>query len=108
MTVARRSAAVIVLALASAIWTSGCRGIGIEDSPHIRGTLVAVDGGTIVIRHKTGKAHTVEVTADTRIVNPRVPGDRTLCAGQRATVFVSGQRRFTASSITLWSGRCGS
>ena len=107
MTTARRSAAAIALALASAIWTSSCGGIGIEESPHIRGTLVAVDGGTIVIRHKTGQTHEVDVTAETRIVNPTVPGDRTLCAGQKATVFISGQRRFTASSITLWGGRCG-
>jgi hypothetical protein len=104
----RRSAAAIVLALAAALWTGGCGGIAIEDSPHIRGTLVAVDGGRIVIRHKTGQTHEVDVTAQTRIVNARVPGDRTLCAGQKATVFISGQRRFTASSITLWSGRCGS
>ena len=85
---------------------SACAPLRLDDSPQIRGTVVTVDGGTVGIKHKTGGTYYVEVTPDTRIVDSRQPGNAKLCPGQRATVFLTGTRRFIASSITLWSGEC--
>lgn len=85
---------------------TACGPIRLDDSPQIRGTVVAVDGKTVGIQHKTGGTYYVEVTPDTRIVDSRQPANARLCPGQRATVFLAGNRRFIASSITLWSGEC--
>jgi hypothetical protein len=85
---------------------ASCGPLRLDDRPHIRGTFVSVDAKTIGVRHKTGRTYYVELTADTRIVNTRQPGTLTLCPGQRATVFLSATRRFSARSITLWSGDC--
>jgi hypothetical protein len=78
----------------------------LDDTRRILGTLVAVGGQTIAIKHKTGGTYYVEVTPDTRIVDSRRQGVPKLCPGQRATVSLSGSRRFVASSITLWGGDC--
>ena len=88
------------------ITATNCAPFRLDERPQIRGTLVTVDGGTVGLRHKTGRTYRIEVTPDTRVVNSRQPGDVRLCPGQRATVFLAGTSRFTASSITLWSGRC--
>jgi hypothetical protein len=85
---------------------TACGPLRLDDTPQIRGTLVSVDAATVGLRHKAGQTYYVEITRDTRIVNSRHPGNVTLCPGQRATVFLAGARRFTASSITLWSGDC--
>lgn len=88
------------------ITATTCAPLRVDERPQIRGTFVTVDGSTVGLRHKTGRTYRIEVTPDTRIVNSRQPGDVMLCPGQRATVFLAGTSRFTASSITLWSGRC--
>lgn len=85
---------------------TACGPIRLDDTPQIRGTVVAVDGKTVSIKHKTGGTYSVEVTPDTRIVNSSQPGNAKLCPGQRATVLLAGHRRFIASSIMLWSGEC--
>jgi hypothetical protein len=46
------------------------------------------------------------MTRDTRIVANNRPADLTLCPGLRATVQLVGRAQFTASSVTVWNGRC--
>ena len=101
-----RRLALLVATSACAVTVTACAPLRLDDAPQIRGTLVTVERSGVDIRHKTGRTYRVEVTPDTKIVNSSRPGDTTLCPGQRATVFLVGPRRFTASSITLWSGRC--
>ena len=91
---------------AACIATVGCGPLWLDERPQIRGTLETVDGSSVGIRHKTGRTYQVEVTSETRIVNRRQSGNVTLCPGQRATVFLAESQRFTATSITLWGGRC--
>lgn len=93
-----------VLVIAGAL--SGCGPIRLDDRPQIRGTLVATGERWLSIRHKTGQVYDVELTRQTRIVNHEAPGRETLCAGQRATVFLTGPQRYTASDVTIWSGQC--
>jgi hypothetical protein len=95
-----------VVVLACCCLLASCGPLRLDDRPHIRGTFVSVDATTVGVRHKTGRTYQVELTADTRIVNTRQPGNVTLCPGQRATVFLSATRHFSARSITLWSGDC--
>jgi hypothetical protein len=95
-----------MLVVAACVAITACGPIRLDDRPQIRGTLVSVDGRAVGIRHKTGRTYQVDVTPETRIVNRRRPGDIALCPGQRATVVLVGSRRFTASSITLWSSQC--
>ena len=85
---------------------SSCGPLRLDGAPHIRGTVTAVAGSTVGVKHKTGRTYRVEVTADTRIDNSRLPGDTRLCPGQRATVFLVSPQRLTAASVTIWSGRC--
>lgn len=87
-------------------FATACGPLRLDDTPQIRGTLVAVNSKSIGIRHKTGATYYVDVTPDTRIVDSRRPGPAMLCPGRRATVLLAGNRRFVASSITLWSGDC--
>jgi hypothetical protein len=96
---------VIVLLAVSGL-ASACGPLRLDDTPQIKGTVVAIDGDTIGVKHKTGGTYYLQVTPETTIVNRRQPGTTRLCAGQRATVLLGGPRRFTASSITLWSGDC--
>jgi hypothetical protein len=97
--------ALVVLAITGAI--SGCGPIRLDDRPQIRGTLVATGERWVAIRHKTGQVYNVELTRQTRIVNQGAAGRETLCAGQRATVFLTGPGQYTASAVTIWSGQCG-
>jgi len=101
-TIVRRVLA--VLSIAGAI--GGCGPIRLDDRPQIRGTLVATGERWLAIRHKTGQVYNVELTRQTRIVNHGRAGGETLCAGQRATVFLSSPERHTASAVTIWSGQC--
>lgn len=101
-----RRLALLLATSACAFTVTACAPLRLDDQPQIRGTLVTVERSGVGIKHKTGRTYRVEVTPETRIVNSTRPGDTTLCPGQRATVFLAGPRRFTASSITLWSGRC--
>ena len=94
------------LVAAACLTVSACGPLRLDAAPQIRGTLLTVDGRTVGIRHKTGMTYHVEVTRETRIVNSKRPGHLSLCPGQRATVFLVEPRRFTASSITVWSDGC--
>jgi hypothetical protein len=105
MTVVRKAFGVLLAGSVCAALV-GCAPLRLDDTPRIRGTLVAVEPGAVDVKHKTGRTYHVEVTPDTRIVNSSPTGDATLCAGRRATVSLVAPRRFTESSITLWSGRC--
>ena len=96
--------ALAVLTIAGAI--SGCGPIRLDDRPQIRGTLVAAGDSRLTIRHKTGQVYGVELTRQTRVVNREAPGRETLCAGQRATVLLTGPGRYSASAVTIWSGQC--
>jgi hypothetical protein len=78
----------------------------LDERAHILGRLVSVDTASIAVKHKTGSTYRVEVTPETKIVNVQRPQSVTLCAGQRATVYLVDSRRLAASSITLWDGRC--
>lgn len=92
--------------VAACALAAACGPLWLDRPPQIRGTVVTVDGRTVDIEHKTGRIYRIEVTEDTRIADDRRPGDVTLCPGQRATVSLVARRQFTASSITVWSGRC--
>jgi hypothetical protein len=94
-----------VLSIAGAL--SGCGPIRLDHRPQIHGTLVATGERWLSIRHKTGQVYDVELTRHTRVVNHGAPGRETLCAGQRATVYLAGPQRYTASAVTIWSGQCG-
>lgn len=85
---------------------SGCGPIRLDDRPQIRGTIVATGERGLAIRHKTGQVYDLELTRQTRIVNQGAPGQETLCAGQRATVFLIGPGHFIASAVTIWGGQC--
>jgi hypothetical protein len=104
MTCKHQFLAVAVAVAAS--FAAACGPLRLDDTRQIVGTLVTVDGQTIGIKHKTGGTYYVEVTPETRIVDSGRQGTPTLCRGQRATVVLTGQRRFVASSITLWGGDC--
>ena len=93
-----------VLTIAGAI--SGCGPIRLDDRPQIRGTIASAGEKWLSIRHKTGQLYEVELTRQTRIVNESAPGRETLCAGQRATVFLVGSGHFIASAVTIWGGQC--
>jgi hypothetical protein len=94
------------LAIAICLGATACGPLRLDETPHIRGTLVTVDGRIVGIKHKTGRTYQVEITPETTIVNRGEAGAVALCAGQRATVFLAGPQRFTAASITLWNRRC--
>ena len=102
-TIIHRSLA--VLAVAGAI--SGCGPIRLDHRPQIRGTIVTTGVKRLAIRHKTGKVYHVELTRQTRIDNQGATGPETLCAGQRATVFLIAPGHFVASAVTIWGGQCG-
>ena len=102
----RSAFAVAALVTAACLAGTACGPFRVDATPHIRGTVITVDRSTLAIKHKTGRTYEIAVTPDTRIVNRSQPGHSRLCPGQRATVFLASARRFTASSITLWSGRC--
>jgi hypothetical protein len=72
----------------------------------MRGTVVRVHAQAVDIRHKTGGIYRVELTPETRIIQNNSPADRTLCPGLRTTVRLVGRSQFTASSVTVWGGRC--
>jgi hypothetical protein len=86
--------------------TAACGPVRLDSRPQIRGTIVAVERGTLGIRHKTGRTYHVTITHNTRVVHDRQPEERALCPGQRATVYLAQPGAFTASSVTVWSGRC--
>ena len=93
-------------AIAACLTTGGCGPLRLDSRSAIRGTVAAVEARAVDIRHKTGRTYRVELTRETRIINDQRPGDPTLCPGQRATVLLVGRAQFTASSVTVWSGRC--
>ena len=95
------------LFIVTAAVNTACGPLRLDHRPHIRGTVMTVDGHTLTIKHKTGRTYEVGITPDTRVVSQQQAGDARLCPGQHATVFLADvPGRFTASSITLWSDRC--
>ena len=94
------------LVITAGLAAASCGPLRLDATPQIRGTLVTVDDRMLGIKHKTGRTYHVEMSPETTIVNRVEPGNVALCPGQRATVFLAGPQRFSASSITLWSGRC--
>jgi hypothetical protein len=59
------------------------------------------------IRHKTGRIYRVGLTPATRIIDKNKGGEPTaLCPGLRVTVLLVSPTQYTASSVTVWSGRC--
>ena len=104
MTTTRGSLAAAVIAAGLA--GGACGPLRLDSRPEIRGTVAAVQASSVDIRHKTGQIYRVELTRETRIIHNQRPGDLTLCPGQRATVLLIGHAQFTASSMTIWSGRC--
>jgi hypothetical protein len=97
-------------ALVVALWTAAaaCGPVRLDDRAQIRGTVIAVDRSTVGIRHKTGGTYRIELTPRTRIVDNRHGAGGGLCPGLRATVFLHGPERFTASEVHVWGGRCTS
>ena len=104
MTTTRGSLAAAVIAACLA--GGACGPLRLDSRPEIRGTVAAVQARAVDIRHKTGRTYRVELTRETRIIHDQRPGDLTLCPGQRVTVLLVGHAEFTASAVTIWSGRC--
>jgi hypothetical protein len=104
MTAVRASLAAALVA--ASLSSAACALLRLDATPHIRGTLVAVHAHAVDIRHKTGRIHRIELTRETRIIRNDQRVDMTLCPGLRTTVRLVGPARFTASSVTIWSGRC--
>jgi hypothetical protein len=98
----------IAVWLAAGVWlaSAACAPLRIDADRHIRGTIVAVRSHALDIRHKTGPTYEVALTADTKIVNDQHPEDVSLCAGQRATVYLADGEVFTAAQVTVRGGRC--
>jgi hypothetical protein len=92
--------------IAACLVSTACGPLRLDGRPEIRGTVVAVHARAVDIRHKTGGIYRIELTRDTRIVANNRPADLTLCPGLRATVQLVGRAQFTASSVTVWNGRC--
>ena len=92
--------------VAACLGSTGCALLRLESAPEIRGTVVAVDPQAMDIRHKTGGIYRVELTRDTRIIRNNRPVEMTLCPGLRTTVRLVGRAQYTASSVTVWTGRC--
>ena len=91
-----------------AAWLTGsaCGPIRLDSRPEIRGSLAAVHAEAVDVRHKTGRIYRVGLMRDTRIIYDNKPSERALCPGQRVTVLLVSRTQFTASSVTVWSGRC--
>ena len=91
-----------------AAWLTGgaCGPIRLDSRPEIRGSLAAVHAEAVDVRHKTGRTYRVGLTPDTRIIYDNQTSERALCPGLRVTVLLVGRTQFTASSVTVWSGRC--
>ena len=92
--------------VAACLGDTACALRRLDSRPEIRGTVVAVHARAVEIRHKTGGIYRVELTRETRIIPNNRAGDLTLCPGLRTTVRLVGRAQFTASSVTVWSGRC--
>ena len=92
--------------IAACLAGGACGPLRLDSRPEIRGTVAAVHAQAVDIRHKTGRTYRIELTRDTRIIHNTKPGDPTLCPGLRATVLLVSRAQFTASSVTVWSGRC--
>jgi hypothetical protein len=99
-------ASVAAALVAACLGGTGCGLRRLDSRPEIRGTLVAVHAQVVDIRHKTGGIYRVELTRETRIIQHNRTVDMTLCPGLRATVRLVGRAQYTASSVTVWSGRC--
>jgi hypothetical protein len=99
-------ASVAAALVAACLGATGCGLRRLDSRPEIRGTVVALHAQVVDIRHKTGGIYRVELTRDTQIIQNNRPVDMTLCPGLRATVRLVGRAQFTASSVTVWSGRC--
>jgi hypothetical protein len=95
-----------VATIAACLAAEACGPLRLDSRPEILGTVTAVQAQSLDIRHKTGRTYRVELTRETRIIHDQRPGDVTLCPGQRATVLLAGRAQFTASAVTIWSGRC--
>jgi hypothetical protein len=78
----------------------------LDSRPEIHGSLAAVHAEAVDVRHKTGRIYRVGLTRDTRIIYDNKPAERALCPGLRVTVLLASHTQFTASSVTIWSGRC--
>jgi hypothetical protein len=66
-----------------------------------------VHAEALEVRHKTGRIYRVGLTRDTRIIDDNnKTSARSLCPGLRVTVLLVSRTQFTASSVTVWSGRC--
>jgi len=92
--------------VAACLGDTACGLQRLDSRPEILGTIVAVDARALEIRHKTGGIYRVELTRETRIIQNNTPVDLTLCPGLRTTVRLVGRAQFTASSVTVWRGRC--
>ena len=92
-----------------AVWLAGgaCGPLRLDSRPEIRGALAAVHAQAMDIRHKTGRIYRVGLTPATRIIDKNKGGEPTaLCPGLRVTVLLVSPTQYTASSVTVWSGRC--
>lgn len=92
--------------IAASLAVGACGPIRLDSRPQMHGSLAAVHAEAVDVRHKTGRIYRVGLTRDTRIVYDNKTSERSLCPGQRVTVLLVGRGQFTASSVTIWSGRC--
>ena len=92
--------------IAACLAVGACGPIRLDSRPEIRGSLAAVNADAVDVRHKTGRIYRVGLTRDTRIVYDNETSERALCPGLRVTVLLVSRTQFTASSVTVWSGRC--
>ena len=92
--------------VAACLTGTACGPLRLDATPEVRGTIVAVSAESVQVRHKSGGIFQVALTRDTQIIQNSRIVDRTLCPGLRTTVRLVGRAQFTASSVTVWSGRC--
>ena len=92
--------------VAACLTATACGPLRLDATPEVRGTIVAVSAESVQVRHKTGGIYRVALTRDTQIIQNSRIVELTLCPGLRATVRLVGRVQFTASSVTVWSGRC--
>lgn len=104
MTTIRASLAAVLAG--ACLGAAACGPLRLDSRPEIRGTLVKVHDQAVDLRHKTGGVYRIGITRETRIVQQDGTDDRRLCPGLRTSVRLADRAQFTASSVTVWSGRC--
>jgi hypothetical protein len=86
---------------------AGCGPLRLDDTPQVRGSLVAVRESVLSVRHKTGRTYDIVVTPHTSLRRHEAPVTLDdLCPGMRAIVTLSETDRGKASAVVVSGPEC--